>query len=396
MVAFIGPRRAFLPQFARKGALCVRENSTICDGFSAQDEPGIIDRPNDLRSKQVGLYLSRENIDETAYRDTPMKVLVLGCGGMIGDATAHALAERGATVVRASRHGWTGERGKMLGIRADRNDAASVRGVIAGHGIDVLIDVVAYAPEETQRLLAQIDGTVGQYVLLSSLDVYRNYGLIHRIETGRADTGPLDEDAPVRTRLYPYRADPPRAPDAADAWLDHYDKIPIENLARGLTIPSTVLRLPMVFGPADRQHRFRWAIGPMLANAERLDLPPAWLDWTSTYGFIDNVAAAIAATAGHSAAYRQTFNVTDTDPVAHRVWLDRFRDHSGWRGDLRETADASFPGGDGVAALDLGVPLAVTGHKLRDALAFEAPVSLRRALEETIAYERETGADDDR
>ena len=325
-----------------------------------------------------------------------MKVLVLGCGGMIGNATALALAARGATVVCASRHGWTGDRGKMLGIRADRNDAASVRQVIAGHGIDVLIDVVAYAPEETQRLLAKIDGAVGQYVLLSSMDVYRNYGLLHRIEDGRADTGPLNEDAPLRTRLYPYRADPPRAPDAADAWLDHYDKIPIENLARGLTIPWTVLRLPMVFGPADRQHRFRWAIGPMLADAESLDLPPRWLDWTSTYGFVDNVAAAIAATAGHSAAYRQTFNVNDTEPVPHRVWLDRFRDYSGWLGRVCETTDAPLPGGDGVAALDLGAPLAMDGQKLRNALKFEAPVSLRRALEETIVYERETRAADDR
>ena len=326
----------------------------------------------------------------------PMKVLVLGCGGMIGNATALALAARGATVVCASRHGWTGDRGKMLGIRVDRNDVAAVQGAISAYGIDVLIDVVAYTAADTQHLLAQIDGTVGQYVLLSSMDVYRNYGLLHRIEDGRADTGPLDEDAPLRTRLYPYRADPPRAPDAADAWLDHYDKIPIENLARGLTIPWTVLRLPMVFGPADRQHRFRWAIGPMQADAERLDLPPRWLDWTSTYGFVDNVAAAIAATAGNSAAYRQTFNVTDTDPVPHRVWLERFRDHSGWRGHVVEAADAPFPGGDGVAALDLGVPLAMTGHKLRDVIGFEVPVSLQRALEDTIAYERETGAAGDR
>ena len=35
-----------------------------------------------------------------------MKVLVLDCGGMIGNATARALAERGLSVVRASRHGW--------------------------------------------------------------------------------------------------------------------------------------------------------------------------------------------------------------------------------------------------------------------------------------------------
>ena len=38
----------------------------------------------------------------------------------------------------------------------------------------------------------------------------------------------------------------------------------------------------------------------------------------------------------------------------------------------------------------------MTGHKLRDVVGFEPPVSLQRALEETVAYEPETAAADDR
>ena len=323
-----------------------------------------------------------------------MKVLVLGCGGMIGDAIARALAVQGAIVVCASRHGWTGDCGTMLGVRANRDDAASVLEVIGAQKIDVLIDVVAYTPAETQRLVTEIDGTIGQYVLLSSMDVYRNYGLLHRTERGRPDDGPLDEDAPLRTRLYPYRAESPRPPGAADAWLDHYDKIPIENLARAMATPWTVLRLPMVFGPDDKQRRFGWAIGPMLANADMVELPPDWLDWTAAYGFVGNVAAAVAAMAGDKRAYRQTFNVTDADPAPHRVWLDRFRQRTGWRGRVNETPNAPFPGGDVVAALDFQAQLSVCGRKLRDALGFEAPVSLEQALTETIAYEQRHAAGD--
>ena len=324
-----------------------------------------------------------------------MKVLILGCGGMIGDAIARALAVRGAIVVCASRHGWTGDRDGMVGVRVDRDDPAFVREIIGVQKIDVLVDVVAYTPAETQRLLTEIDGSLSQYVVLSSADVYRNYGLLNRTESGRPDDGPLDEDAPLRTRLYPYRADPPRALDAADAWLDQYDKIPIENLARAMATPWTVLRLPMVFGPGDKQHRFGWAIEPMLANADLVELPSAWLDWTTTYGFVGNVAAAVAAAAGHERAYRQTFNVTDTDPVPHRVWLDRFRQRTGWQGRVNETLNAPLPGGDAVAALDFQAPLSVCGRKLQDELGLDAPVSLEHALTETIAYEQrhETGAE---
>lgn len=319
-----------------------------------------------------------------------MNTLILGGGGMIGGALARALAARDRTVICASRQGPVGVRDGIVHVRADRADPASAYAAIRAHRIDVLIDMVAFTAVETGRLLAAIDGAVAHYVLVSSLDVYRNYGLLHRTEKGRPDPSPLDERAPLRTRLYPYRADPPRAADDADAWLDAYDKIPIEQAVRRIAHPWTILRLPMVYGPGDRQRRFGWAIGPMLAGVEAIGLPPAWLGWTATYGYVENVAAAVAAATGRDEAFRRTFNVTDSDPVPHRVWLQRFARAAGWSGRVEAHGDAPFPGGAAFAALDFGVDLSVSGQALRDALGVTPPVALDDALTRTLADERRT------
>ena len=280
------------------------------------------------------------------------------------------------------------EAGGIVRLRADRADPAAIRAVIDRHHIDIVIDMVAYTLAETTRLLAVLDGAVAHYILISSLDVYRNYGLLHGGETGAPDPGPLSEAAALRKCLYPYRDDPPRPADAADAWLDDYDKIPIEQAVSRMATPWTILRLPMVYGPGDRQRRFRWVLEPMLADAEIIALPPAWLGWTSTYGYVDNVAASIAATAGLAEAFREVFNVTDTDPVPHGVWLDRFARCQGWAGQVEARPEAPFPGGDAFAALDFRADLAVSGTRLHRLLGVDPPVKLDDALARTAADEK--------
>ncbi|MBB4264950.1 NAD-dependent epimerase/dehydratase family protein [Roseospira visakhapatnamensis] len=320
-----------------------------------------------------------------------MRALVLGTGGMIGDAVARALAARGIETFGASRAGPLGSYDGWCGVRADRADPTSVRALLNAHAIDVLVDIVAYASAETARLLTAIDGRVAQYVLVSSLDVYRNYGLLHGLETGVPDPGPLDENAPLRLRLYPYRGATRRPPEDPLAWLDDYDKIPIEEAVRGLASAWTILRLPMVYGPGDRQRRFRWAIEPMLAGAGHIDVAPAWLAWTTTFGFIDNVAAAIALTVGQSRAFGATFNVVDTPPMSHRLWLEHLRAVTGWRGVLRSNRTAAPPVSGGVTTLDLTVPLAVSGQRLVDHLSYVPPVDVCSTLARTIAAERSQG-----
>jgi len=66
---------------------------------------------------------------------------------------------------------------------------------------------------------------------------------------------------PLRALRYPYRQNSRRPQGIEDDLFEEYDKIPIEEFAMAAGAPqATVLRLPMIFGPDDKQHRFAWAI----------------------------------------------------------------------------------------------------------------------------------------
>ncbi|MHA7856793.1 MAG: NAD-dependent epimerase/dehydratase family protein [Henriciella sp.] len=314
-----------------------------------------------------------------------MRTLVLGVGGMIGDAVAASLTQSGHEVFCVSRSAEPVEDNGVVYKRADRNDPDQIALLVNTLGIDVVVDVIAYDTASTQNLLALLAGKIDQYVLLSSCDVYRNYGLIHQTEMGAPDPSPLREDSPIRSHLYPYRLAPARRKDDPQRWLDDYDKIPIEAAARTFDGKWTILRLPMVYGPGDPQKRFEWAIRPLLAGAETIVVPASWLNWTTTYGYVGNVASAIAASVGNSDFENRTFNVVDREPKPHREWLSDFAKLIGWSGQVTETDDPNHPISVATSPLDLKIPLLVSGQRMLDFTTYRPTLSHQEALRNTIA-----------
>src|SRR5207245_5809173 len=111
--------------------------------------------------------------------------------------------------------------------------------------------------EADARSLGQtFTGIARRVVVASSVDVYRAYDVLRAKEPGPPDPVPLTEDSPLRGQIYPYRGETLREPDDPARWLDDYDKILVERVVLGEPrLPGTVLRLPMVYGPGDYQHR---------------------------------------------------------------------------------------------------------------------------------------------
>jgi len=316
-----------------------------------------------------------------------MRGLILGVNGFLGAPLARSLSARGHEVVGLSRS--REPQFPLAGtyVCADRRDAGAVLEVVAKHAVDVVLDVLPMSLADTGALLSSLDGRVRQYVMLSSGDVYRNYELLHRRARGRALSTGLDEDAPLRATRYPYRADDPRPLGDPDRSLDDYDKIPVEAAVRRLGTGWTILRLPMIYGPGDRQRRFRWAIGHMARSSEPLVLPRAWSRWVTTYGYVENVAGAIALTAGNELALNRTFNLAEASPTDHREWARRIAEVMGWRGEIRETDDAADPFARRLSGLDLGVPLRFDSGRIRRELGFVDAVSMTEGLERTVADE---------
>src|SRR5436190_4334039 len=154
--------------------------------------------------------------------------------------------------------------------------------------------------------------------------------------------------------------------------MDHYDKIPIEHAAAAQAdLPAVIARLPMVWGPGDRQRRFAWAIAPMLAAAAALDMDAEWAAWRSTYGYVDDVAQGLALCATHPAA-AGAYNLGAAEAPDHAHWAERFAATVGWTGAFRHVARAQVPSRvrERFDALDLSIPMVTDTAKVRAELGF--------------------------
>jgi nucleoside-diphosphate-sugar epimerase len=94
---------------------------------------------------------------------------------LISTSTAHILAEQGEEIVLYNR-------GRSIyptapgvsSIHGDRTDFAAFEAQISGVGtFDVVIDMVAYKPEDGDSALRAFRGKVGQFILCSTVDVYK-------------------------------------------------------------------------------------------------------------------------------------------------------------------------------------------------------------------------------
>lgn len=121
---------------------------------------------------------------------------------------------------------------------------------------EILVDMLPVTERDAQSVMRLFSGIARRLVAISSADVYRAYGRLHGTEPGPPELLPLTEDSPLREKLYPYRAATPRRADDPRQFMDDYDKILVERtVMRDANLPGTVLRLPMVYGPWDYQHR---------------------------------------------------------------------------------------------------------------------------------------------
>lgn len=309
-----------------------------------------------------------------------MKVMVLGATGFIGPAVVERLTALGHEAVGVSRHG---------PAIADRNDPAAVARLADAHRPDAVIDLLAMTVEATQPLLDALAGRTGRYVLASSGDVYRQYGALHR-KAAVEPSARIGEDAPLRTKLHPYRAEPPRPADDPQAWMDAYDKIPIERAALAQPgLETAVVRLPMVFGPGDRQRRFAWAIGPMAAKKPLIEVDAQWAAWRTSYGYVADVAQGLALAAVHPAAAGQTYNVGPAQAPDHAGWAARFADVLGWTGEVRPVGrdQVGAPLRRVLDGLDLAIPMVTDTRRIREELGYAEVNDLNEALRRTIADE---------
>lgn len=318
-----------------------------------------------------------------------MTTAVLGGTGFIGSEVVRRLVHKGERPVVVSRGKRPAADGAVHEI-ADRMNVDALISLITKHRVSVLIDMIPMTLSSTQPVLDAAATTGARYVMISSADVYGNYGGLQGREASRP-VKLLNEESPLRTGRYPYRGPEPRAGDDPQKLLDEYDKIPIEEAARAdVRLEATILRLPMVYGPGDRQHRLRWIVEAVRRDG-RLEIDAEAAAWRTTYGYVTNVAEAIALAAVDDKAAGRIYNVGEPEARRADELAALVAQAMGWsveietvppeqRGLLWELAERSV----------LDYPLELDTQRIRAELGFAEAVGTAEALQRTVAWEEES------
>jgi len=310
-----------------------------------------------------------------------LNVLIIGGTRFIGFAAAKHLIGLGHTVTLFHR----GETGKDLlpdlrHIHGDRKKLTTYRDTFAKLSPDIVVDMMLVTEADGQGLMETFRGIVRRVVAISSCDVYRAYGRMIGIESGPIEPMPLTEDSLLREKLYPYRGTIER--------LHDYDKIPIEACVMSDSeLRGTVLRLPMVYGPQDYQHRLFPYLKRMDDKRPAIILDETVAQWRGCRAYVGNVAEAIALVVTDDRAAGRIFNVAEEPTLTEAEWVEAIGKAAGWNGKVVIVPEGKQPD-HSPEEFDAHQHLETDSIRIRYELGFEEQVPLDEALVQTIEWER--------
>jgi nucleoside-diphosphate-sugar epimerase len=315
-----------------------------------------------------------------------MRVLVIGGSGFIGTHVVAQLAAGGHEVGALVRS--RPPAGAAHHIAGDRKRLGEHRAAIAAFAPDVVIDMIPSSGAQAAALVDTVRGAARRLVVITSMDVYRACGVLHRIEPGPLEPLPLTEQSPLRTATHTYPPQQLAALQQLCGWLDDdYDKVAVERAVRELD--ATILRLPMLYGPGDVLHRLRPVVRRILDGRGAIVLAESMAAWRAARGYVEDVARAIALAATSDAAAGRIYNVAEPDTPSELDWARLIAAHLGWNGELvvlpddRTPAHLRHPG-------NLAQHWVADSTRIRGELGYAEAIPRGEALARTIAWERET------
>ncbi len=101
-----------------------------------------------------------------------MKVLFIGGTGNISTPVSEMAVQRGIDLYHLNR----GNRAPITGVKslvADIDKPAELKSALAGHTWDVVVNWIAYTPDQVQRDIDLFHGKTRQYVFISSASCYQ-------------------------------------------------------------------------------------------------------------------------------------------------------------------------------------------------------------------------------
>jgi nucleoside-diphosphate-sugar epimerase len=314
-----------------------------------------------------------------------MRILVLGGTHFIGPHAVRWLVEMGHEVTVFHR----GQTEALLPpsarhLHGDRQHLLDFAGNFRNFAPDVVLDMVPAIEQDGKTLVSLFNGIAGRVVAISSGDVYRAYDRFRRADPGPPDPVPLTEDSPLRDRLFPYR-DKAQGPND---FLFSYEKILMERAVMSEPVlPATILRLPMVYGPGDYQHRLSSYLKRMDDKRPAIILPRSVSRWRGLRGYVEDIGCAVALCVTNDRAAGRIYHVADPENITEAEWVRRVAQAAGWSGEIVTLPDGRLPPhlkhND-----DTSQDWSLDSSRIRRELGYTEPTLPDEAMRRSVAWER--------
>ena len=316
-----------------------------------------------------------------------MKILLIGGSGFIGVFTIRQLQQAGHHVTVFHRGNVPVPEG-ISQILGDRNHLSDYRAQFAQERFDVVIDFVLSSARQARQLIETFRGVTPHVIALSSMDVYRAWGVFNGLEPGGLEPLPLNEDSALRTQA-PYPPEVVKKMQQMVAWLDdEYDKIPAEHVVLSdPDLPGTVLRLPMVYGPGDYVHRFYPVLKRIDDGRKHIIFADDVAAIRTPRGYVEDIAAAIALAATSSQPTGRIYNVGEAESFGELDLARKIAAATGWTGEFnilphdKTPKHLLWPG-------NTAQHLVVSSDRIRKELGYRELLPRADAIQRTIAWER--------
>jgi nucleoside-diphosphate-sugar epimerase len=318
-----------------------------------------------------------------------MKVLLIGGSGFIGQLATQQLQQSGHQITIFHRGKTSAPQGTEE-IFGDRQFIQDHQPEFRRQKFDVVVDFVLSSGRQAQQLMDTFRGIAGRVVALSSMDVYRAWGVFYNLEPGGLQELPLTEDSDLRTSRNTY---PPEvlknARETIYPWFnDEYDKIPVEQaILADSKLPGTILRLPMTYGPGDPVHRFYPILKRIGDGRKQIIFADDVAPLRTPRGYVEDVGGAVALAATSPQAAGRIYNVCEAEPFSELHWARKIAAATNWAGEFvvlphdRTPKHLLWPG-------NTAQHVVASSERIRKELGYRELLPREEAIRRTIEWER--------
>ena len=317
-----------------------------------------------------------------------MKILLIGGSGFIGPPTITAL-QKGGHKLTVFHRGKTPAPAGVEEILGDRRFLQDHQPEFRQQRFDVVVDFVLSSGRQAQQLMDTFRGIAGRVVALSSMDVYRAWGVFYKMEPGGLQELPLREESELRTSRITYPPEALKRTQSIYGWIDEeYDKIPVEQaVLSDHKLPGTILRLPMIYGPGDPAHRFHPVLKRMDDGRKHIIFADDVAAIRTPRGYVEDVGAsvALAATLPHAAG--RVYNVCEAESFGELDWARKIAAATNWSGEFvvlrhdRAPKHLLWPG-------NTAQHVVASSERIRKELGYRELLPREEAIRRTIEWER--------